>query len=128
MDLPKSKHAATTTRRSSETRENSSRFCSRGSRRLCRWGATASEIGYHGSKVKIRRPRVRDRAGKEVSLESWEVLPRLGRSDGGGAMSWRQSIIFAVDCLAVLAAVAIAAPFVLILVSPFIGAFGGFSL
>ncbi len=33
-------------------------------------------------------------------------------------MSWRKSIIFAVDCLAVLAAVAMAAPFVLILVSP----------
>ncbi len=37
-------------------------------------------------------------------------------------MSWRKSIIFAVDCLAVLAGVAaMAAPFVLILVSPFIG-------
>ncbi len=42
-------------------------------------------------------------------------------------MSWSKSIIFAVDCLAVLAGVAMAAPFVLILVSPFIGAFGGFS-
>ncbi len=34
-----------------------------------------SEIGYHGGKVKVSRPRVRDRAGKEVSLESWQVLP-----------------------------------------------------
>ena len=34
-------------------------------------------------------------------------------------MSWRKSIIFAVDCLAVLAAMAMAAPFVLILVSHF---------
>ncbi len=42
-------------------------------------------------------------------------------------MSWRKSIIFAVDCLAVLAAVAMAAPFVLILVSPFIGGLGGWS-
>ncbi len=33
-----------------------------------------SEIGYHGGKVKVARPRVRDRAGKEVSLESWQVL------------------------------------------------------
>ncbi len=32
------------------------------------------EIGYHGGKVKVSRPRVRDRAGKEVSLESWQVL------------------------------------------------------
>ncbi len=42
-------------------------------------------------------------------------------------MSWRKSIIFAVDCLAVLAAVAMAAPFVLILVSPFIGGLGGYA-
>ena len=42
-------------------------------------------------------------------------------------MFWRKSIIFAVDCLAVLAAVAMAAPFVLILVSPFIVRLGGFS-
>ena len=40
-------------------------------RRGYRWGTTASEIGYHGGRVKVRRPRVRDRAGKEVSLESW---------------------------------------------------------
>ncbi len=33
-----------------------------------------SGIGYHGGKVKVTRPRVRDRAGKEVSLESWQVL------------------------------------------------------
>ena len=42
-------------------------------------------------------------------------------------MFWRKSIIFAVDCLAVLAGVAMAAPFVLILVSPFIGGLGGWS-
>jgi len=45
-----------------------------GERRGYRWGATASEIAYHGGRVKMRRPRVRDRSGKEVSLESWEVL------------------------------------------------------
>ena len=39
-------------------------------RRGYRWGTTASEIGYHGGRVKVRRPRVRDRTGKEVSLES----------------------------------------------------------
>ena len=45
-----------------------------GGRRGYRWGSTASDIAYHGGRVKVRRPRVRDRAGKEVSLESWEVL------------------------------------------------------
>ncbi|MEE9544698.1 MAG: IS256 family transposase [Rhodospirillales bacterium] len=45
-----------------------------GERRGYRWGTTASEIAYHGGRVKVRRPRVRDRSGKEVSLESWEVL------------------------------------------------------
>ena len=38
-----------------------------------------SEIGYHGGKVKVARPRVRDRAGKEVSLESWQALRGLSR-------------------------------------------------
>ncbi len=45
-----------------------------GDRRGYRWGRTHSEIGYHGGKVKVARPRVRDRAGKEVSLESWQAL------------------------------------------------------
>ncbi len=56
-------------------------------------------------------------------------MPRVTAADREirGAMSWRKSIIFAVDCLAVLAAVAMAAPFALILVSPFIGCLGGFS-
>ena len=47
-----------------------------GDRRGYRWGRTHSEIGYHGGKVKVARPRVRDRAGKEVSLESWQALTR----------------------------------------------------
>ena len=47
--------------------------------------------------MKVARPRVRDRAGKEVSLESWQALrdgnlllewalnlmPRRGRREGG---------------------------------------------
>ena len=45
-----------------------------GERRGYRWGTTESEIAYHGGRVKVRRPRVRNRSGKEVSLESWEVL------------------------------------------------------
>lgn len=43
-------------------------------RRGYRWGTTTSEIGYHGGKVKVARPRVRDRAGKEVELPSWQAL------------------------------------------------------
>ena len=39
-----------------------------------RWGTTRSEIAYHGGKVKVERPRVRDFAGREMSLPSWELL------------------------------------------------------
>ncbi len=45
-----------------------------GGRRGYRWGTARSQIGYHGGRVKVARPRVRDRAGKEVGLPSWEVL------------------------------------------------------
>jgi len=45
-----------------------------GDRRGYRWGRCVSEIGYHGGRVKVVRPRVRDRAGKEVGLPSWEAL------------------------------------------------------
>ncbi len=54
-----------------------------GERRGYRWGKTQGEIGYHGGKVKVARPRVRDRAGKEVSLESWQVL-----RDGDLLLEW----------------------------------------
>ena len=37
-----------------------------GDRRGYRRGRTHSEIGYHGGKVKVARPRVRDRAGKNA--------------------------------------------------------------
>ena len=43
-------------------------------RRGYRWGRTVSEIGFHGGKVKVARPRVRDHAGREVRLASWEAL------------------------------------------------------
>lgn len=42
-------------------------------RKVYRWGTTVGELGYHGGKVKVPRPRVRDVAGKEVQLPSWEV-------------------------------------------------------
>ena len=38
-------------------------------------------------------------------------------------MYWRKSTTFALDCIAVAAGLAIATPFVLILVSPFIAGF-----
>ena len=50
------------------------RHARHGDRRGYRWGKTESALGYHGGKVKLTRPRVRDRSGKEVSLESWQVL------------------------------------------------------
>ena len=53
-----------------------------------RWGTTAGEVGYHGGKVKVRRPRVRDHAGKEVSLESWEVL-----RDGDLLFEWALNLM-----------------------------------
>ncbi len=38
-------------------------------------------------------------------------------------MFWRKSATFALDCIAIVAGLAIAAPFVLILTSPFIAGF-----
>jgi len=59
-----------------------------GERRGYRWGKTQSEIGYHGGRVKVARPRVRDRAGKEVSLESWQVL-----RDGDLLLEWALNLM-----------------------------------
>jgi len=36
-----------------------------------RWGKTQGKIGFHGGKVSVARPRVRDRNGKEMSLPHW---------------------------------------------------------
>src|ERR687886_1157908 len=41
-------------------------------RRARRWGRTAGPIGFHGGKVPVERPRVRERGGQEVVLPSWE--------------------------------------------------------
>jgi putative transposase len=44
-----------------------------GGRRAQRWGRTAGPIGFHGGKVSVVRPRVRERGGgKEVVLPSWD--------------------------------------------------------
>ena len=37
-------------------------------------GHDPERIAYHGGKVKVERPRVRDFAGREMSLPSWELL------------------------------------------------------
>jgi putative transposase len=41
-------------------------------RRGHRWGRTQGKIGFHGGKVEIERPRVRELDGKELALPSWE--------------------------------------------------------
>jgi transposase-like protein len=44
-----------------------------GGRQAQRWGRTAGPIGFHGGKVSVVRPRVRERGGgKEVVLPSWD--------------------------------------------------------
>ena len=42
-------------------------------RRAQRWGRTVGPIGFHGGKVAVSRPRVRERGGKEMALPSWEA-------------------------------------------------------
>ena len=37
-----------------------------------RWGKTRGQIGFHGGKVAVARPRVRNVDGREISLASWE--------------------------------------------------------
>ena len=41
-------------------------------RRARRWGRTVGPIGFHGGKIAVARPRVRERGGREVALPSWE--------------------------------------------------------
>ena len=41
-------------------------------RRGHRWGRTRGKIGFHGGKVAVERPRVRDFAGGELALPSWQ--------------------------------------------------------
>ena len=57
-----------------------------GGRQAQRWGRTAGPIGFHGGKVPVARPRVRERGGRELALPSWE---RATEEDwlGGWAMN-----------------------------------------
>src|SRR3982750_5057798 len=43
-----------------------------GGRQAQRWGRTVGPIGFHGGKVAVARPRVRERGGQEGVLPSWE--------------------------------------------------------
>jgi putative transposase len=38
-----------------------------------RWGRTKGKLGFHGGKIELERPRVRARAGGEITLPSWEA-------------------------------------------------------
>jgi putative transposase len=37
-----------------------------------RWGRTRGKVAFHAGKIEMERPRVRDFAGREVMLPSWE--------------------------------------------------------
>ena len=41
-----------------------------------RWGMIDSEVGWHGGKAAIRRPRVRQRGGAELELPSWTTIQK----------------------------------------------------
>ncbi len=41
-----------------------------------RWGMIGSEIGWHGGKAAIRRPRVRHRGGAELELPNWTAIQK----------------------------------------------------
>jgi hypothetical protein len=42
-------------------------------RRAHRWGHARGRIGFHGGKVEVERPRVRDVDGREVAIPSWQT-------------------------------------------------------
>src|SRR5579859_1001258 len=51
-------------------------------RRAHRWGRTRGQIGFHGGKIEVERPRVRGVDGREVTIPSWETAAQenwLGR-------------------------------------------------
>lgn len=50
------------------------RYQRHGDRRAYRWGLIGSEIGWHGGKAAIRRPRVRQRGGAELELPRWKSI------------------------------------------------------
>ena len=41
-----------------------------------RWGMIDSEVGWHGGKAAIQRPRVRRRGGAELELPNWTAIQK----------------------------------------------------
>ena len=84
-----------------------SRHARSGERKGHRWGTTRSEIAYHGGKVKVERPRVRDFAGREMSLPSWELLsePELLQAYRPGA--WQVKRLLTEDRVSATSAIAV---------------------
>ena len=52
-------------------------------RRGYRWGHTQGKIGFHGGKIDVERPRVRELGGQEMVLPSWEHAVAEEWSGGG---------------------------------------------
>ena len=47
-----------------------------------RWGQAKAQVGFHGGKIEVDRPRVRNKAtGKEMTLPSWEEIAAGGFLD-----------------------------------------------
>ena len=63
-------------------------------RRGHRWGRTQGKLGFHAGKVTVERPRVRDLAGQELSLPSWDraVAEDWRQRNGGRCGRGRQPI------------------------------------
>jgi putative transposase len=54
-----------------------------------RWGTAKGQVGFHGGKIELERPRVRDKVtGKEIVLPSWKEA-----SSGGFLEQWAMSLM-----------------------------------
>lgn len=54
-----------------------------------RWGTSKAQVGFHGGKVEVDRPRVRSKAtGQEMALPSWEEI-----SAGGFLDLWAMNLM-----------------------------------
>ena len=56
-----------------------------GGRQAQRWGRTVGPIGFHGGKVAVARPRVRERGGGELALPTGS---RRTSRTGSAAEPW----------------------------------------
>ena len=54
-----------------------------------RWGTATGVVGFHGGRIAVERPRVRDKAtGRELPLPSWEEA-----RDGGFLEQWATTLM-----------------------------------